>query len=143
MKALACMIVSLAILSAHSQVKPEPLAFRQMLQPSVRGLEPTPFLTKLNGKRVMIEGYMAQLEDAPAGGFWLCPTPVFQDESGGGSGDLPPNAVFVVVRGAGSKPVAYLRGPLSITGTLKLNRESPRISLVLDSQAESKSKGTK
>jgi hypothetical protein len=83
---------------------------------------------------------MVLMEQAPAGGFWLCPSAVFQDESGGGSGELPPNAVFVQVRGAGKKAVAFLAGPLTVTGKLYLKPQSPRIVVTLDSSTRTTTK---
>jgi hypothetical protein len=91
-------------------------------------------------------GFMALMENPPPGGFWLCPNAVFQDESGAGTGELPPNAVFVAVRGAGKKPVSYLAGRLSVSGILRLNPEHPRLTLTLDSTKDivlPKSKGSR
>ena len=93
-------------------------------------------MTEANGKRVRISGYMALMEEQIAGGFWLSPTPVFQDESGAGTGDLPPNAIFVKVRGAGQEQILFLRGLLSVSGVLRLHSESPRIVITLDSEAD-------
>ncbi|MCC7230847.1 MAG: hypothetical protein IT203_10670, partial [Fimbriimonadaceae bacterium] len=101
-----------------------------------RGLEATDSLRKLDGHRVRLKGFMAQMEEPPKGGFWLVPRPVFQDESGGGAGDLPPNSVFVIVRSSPNKSISYLPGGIAVTGTLKLSNKSPRISLVLDSSKE-------
>lgn len=116
--------------------KPIELTFSKLLRPTSRSLEPTPALTEANGKRVRISGYMALMEEQIAGGFWLSPTPVFQDESGAGTGDLPPNAIFVKVRGAGQEQILFLRGLLSVSGVLRLHSESPRIVITLDSEAD-------
>ncbi len=119
-----------------SQGKPITLEFRSLLRPSDRGLAPTKALLDANGKRVRMKGFMPLMETPPIGGFWLSPTPVFQDESGAGTGDLPPNSVFVMVRGAGQRPVKYLAGLLSVSGKLKLNPSSPRIVITLDSSKD-------
>lgn len=124
--------------SAVAQAKPIDLSFSNLLVTGSRSLKPSPKLLAANGKRVRITGHMAQMEDAPTGGFWLCPRAVFQDESGAGSGELPPNAIFVQVRGAGKKSVAFLAGPLTVTGKLFLKAESPRIIVVLDSSQQIK-----
>jgi len=131
----------LGILTSMPQLpKPEPimLRFAELLHRTERSLKPTPTLERANDKVVSIEGFMAQMEAAPVGGFWLCPTPVFQDESGAGTGDLPPTAIFVVVRGASDGPVAHLRGRLRVSGKLALSDSSPRIQIVLDSKGVSK-----
>ena len=134
---LILLLGSLSIL-AVAQSAPFKLEFREMLLQTPKGLTPSPRLRQLDGKRVKIEGFMAMQENASTGGFWLCPTPIFQDESGAGTGDLPPNAVFVQVRGAGSKPVSYLRGKLSVTGKFHLKGAHPRLVLLLDSMPPKK-----
>ena len=131
----------LGILVSMPQLpKSEPimLRFAELLHRTERSLKPTPALERANGKLVSIEGFMAQMEDRPIGGFWLCPTPVFQDESGAGTGDLPPTAIFVVVRGAGDGPVAHLRGKLRVSGRLALSETTPKIQIILDSKVASK-----
>lgn len=128
------------------QTKPIDLTFKGLLRPTSRSLKPTEALLQANGKRVRITGYMARMEDPTAGGFWLCPSPVFQDESGGGTGELPPNAIFVVVRGAGKKPINYLAGALSVSGRLNIRTEAPRLTITLDSTkdiASSQRKGSR
>jgi hypothetical protein len=128
------------------QSKPIELSFSKLLVATGRGLGPSEVATASLGKRVRIEGFMALIENPPLGGFWLCPNQVFQDESGGGTGDLPPNAVFVVVRGAGKKPIAHLAGRLAVSGILSIKSEAPRFVLTLDSERDvalTKSKGAR
>lgn len=122
--------------SAQNRATPVDLPMSAMLKESGRGLEATENLRKLDGHRVRLKGFMAQMEEPPKGGFWLVPRPVFQDESGGGTGDLPPNSVYVIVRSSPNKSISYLPGSITVTGTLKLSNKSPRISLVLDSTKE-------
>lgn len=98
-----------------------PLAFREMFEVTPNALKPTEKLRQLVGKRVRMTGYMADMEQSPIGGFYLCSFPVSCDESGGGIGDLPPNAVFVVVRSAAGKTIPGHTGrPLIVSGTLEL-----------------------
>ncbi|MBC8065722.1 MAG: hypothetical protein H7Y17_12900 [Chlorobia bacterium] len=130
------MAVLMASPAIHAQAEPIDLSFKDMFRATGRGLSPTPALEAANGKRVRVLGFMARLEEAPKGGFWLCSSPVFQDESGAGSGELPPNAIYVIVRGAGKKPVAYLAGKLAISGVLQIKKEAPRLVLTLDSPKE-------
>ncbi len=63
---------------------------------------------------------MAQMESPPKGGFYLCPSPVLVTEAGGGTADLPPDAVLVVVRSAKGKELAHIQRVLEVTGVLEL-----------------------
>ena len=112
-----------------------PIEFSELLRVEGRGLAPTEKLKALDGERVKIDGFMAQMENPVPGGFWLCPVAVFQDESGAGTGDLPPHSIFVKVRSAQEKPVEYLKGLLTVTGVLELHDEAPRITLLLDTES--------
>jgi len=84
------------------------------------GLEASPQARALDGRRVRLVGHMAHLEEAPAGAFYLAPRPVECDEGGGGTADLPPDAVRVVVRSAGEAPVRWLPGLIEVTGRLQV-----------------------
>lgn len=88
-----------------------------------RGLAPSPQARALDGQRVRLTGFMARLEDPPEGAFFLVPTPVSGDEGGGGTADLPPEAVRVEVRSAGGAPVRWLAGPLEVTGRFEVGPE--------------------
>src|SRR5262249_42903204 len=99
---------------------PEPLSFREFFEPSPRALRPSARLASLDGTRVRLVGFMAEMELPPKGGFFLCSTPVVATEAGGGTADLPPDAVFVVVRSAAGKELALVRGPLEVVGVLEL-----------------------
>lgn len=112
------------------------LEFREFFDASSTELKPSPKLLSLNGRRVRIAGFMAQMEDAPEGAFYLCPRPVVCDESGGGIGDLPVEAVRVLVPSVGTRRVKFLARPIEVTGILRLNAPSAApaaISLILDS----------
>jgi hypothetical protein len=79
----------------------------------------------LQGKRVTFVGFMANMDQPPKGGFYLAPYPVIADESGAGRGSLPPTSVLVVTAAAKGKVVAFLPGPLEVSGRLDLgNKES-------------------
>ncbi len=96
------------------------LPFAELLEPTGDALRPTTRAAALAGRRVRLDGFMARMEDSPRGGFWLVPRPLACDESGGGTGDLPPEAVFVVVRSAARRAIAFRPGALSVTGVLEL-----------------------
>jgi hypothetical protein len=101
------------------------LAFGDLYQRGAR-LEPTERLLAARGQRVRIVGFMARMERPPADGFYLTRRPLFCDEGGGGTGDLPPDAIRVEVVGPGSGTVAYIPGPIEIIGVLQLGaKEHP------------------
>ena len=89
-----------------------------------RGLEPSARARALDGQRVRLEGHMAHLEEAPVGAFYLTALPVECDEEGGGTADLPPEAVRVVVRSAAGAPIRWLPGRLEVTGRLQVGAEA-------------------
>lgn len=87
------------------------------LAPSVRALA-------LDGKRVRLVGYMARMEDPPRGGFYLVPRPLFCDESGGGTGDLPPASVLVQGAAADDTVVPFAPGALAVTGIFEVGNRA-------------------
>jgi hypothetical protein len=114
---------------AQSHAKPKAndhyvaLAFDDFFVKDARNLEPTPALVAANGKRVRIVGFMAQMELPPKSGFYLTRRPVFCDEAGGGTADLPPDAVRVVVVSEHPNEIPYLPGPLAIVGILDIGHK--------------------
>lgn len=100
------------------------LEFREFLAPSPTELRPSEKLRRLHGKRVRIVGFMAEMEQLPDGYFYLCSRPVLCDESGGGIGELPIDAVRVIVRSHQGQPIKFVAPPLVITGTLELGGQS-------------------
>jgi len=123
---------------------PEEIKFAEFFDPAPasRGLKPSARLLELEGKRIKMVGFMAQMEVPPKGGFYLCAHPVFSGESGGGTADLPPDAVFVVVPSAAGKALELVRGPLEVTGVLEIGSRVDadgfvsRIRIVLDKSLE-------
>lgn len=119
------------------------LAFKEFFEVSSRALKPSAKLLSLNGKRVRIVGFMAQMELPPTGAFYLCPRPIVCDEAGGGTADLPPDNVLVVVPSMHGKVLDFTPRLLEATGVLEVgNRpeEDGRVSairLILDSTNES------
>ena len=63
---------------------------------------------------------MVKMELAPKGAFDLTPRPVSCDEEGGGTADLPPEAVYVVVRSSPGEEVPYTPRALEVTGLLEV-----------------------
>jgi len=103
-----------------SRAQTPALAFREFFDAT--GSEPvlSARLRELNGKRVKLVGFMAKMEIAPKGAFYLTPRPVSCDEEGGGTADLPPEAVYVVVRSSPGEEVAFTPRALEVTGRLEV-----------------------
>ena len=97
-----------------------PLSFQDLFQNSPRELVPTAKLLSLQGKRVRLVGHMARMESPPKGAFYLAPHPVSCDEAGGGTADLPPEAVRVVVRSSAGQAIPWVPRVLEVTGILEL-----------------------
>ena len=116
---MRALVVWLAF-SVSAVPAPAALSFRELIERSPRGLRPSPRLLSLEGRRVRLVGYMAQMEAPPKGGFYLCAAPVFATEGGGGTADLPPDAVLVIVKSARGKELAPLSRPVEVTGVLEV-----------------------
>jgi hypothetical protein len=95
------------------------ISFSDLLVPGPR-LAPSPKLAALAGRRVRLVGFMAELEDPPRGAFYLTARPVRCDEGGGGTGDLPPDAVRVIVRSASDQEIPFYPGAIEVAGVLAL-----------------------
>jgi hypothetical protein len=95
------------------------VTFADLLAPGPK-LAPSPKAVALAGKRVRLVGFMAELEDPPRGAFYLTARPVKCDEGGGGTGDLPPDAVRVVVRTAAGQEIPFYPGAIEVSGVLGL-----------------------
>ena len=95
-------------------------------------------LRGLNGKHVQITGFMAHMEEAPLGAFYVCPHPTFCDEEGGGTADLPPDSVRVIVRSFKGRMIDFVPRAVLVTGTLQLGPQEDekgnvsRIRILLD-----------
>lgn len=103
---------------------PVELSFKEFFDPADRELKPSARLLSLKGKRVRLVGFMAKLENPPKGAFYLCPRPIQNDESGGGTGDLPVEHVRVIMRSAKDRVVPHIAHLIEVTGILEIgNRE--------------------
>jgi len=100
-----------------------------------RGLEPSPTLLALRGKRVSVRGYMVAEEEPYPGFFMLAQAPVaLAERADGPADDLPPATLYVHLPADQRwSTVGFVPGPLELTGTLELGAEeelSGRISYV-------------
>ena len=100
------------------------LEFRDFFVASPRELKPSPRLLGLAGQRVRLVGYMALMEEPPKGAFYLCAFPVEATESGGGTADLPPEAVLVVVPSARGHELAHIPRRLEAIGVLEVGPQA-------------------
>lgn len=146
MSGTAAAVVALAILLFTGE--PAALAFSDFFRPASTRLQPSDRLLALDGQRVRIHGFMAGMEDGPSGAFYLASRPVNCDEGGAGTGDLPPDAVLVVVPWSGGAEIPFVAGPLEVVGVLRLGAATrpdgapARIRIVLD-PPQPKSEGGK
>jgi len=125
-----------------SSVEISDLSFSEFFESGSRELKPSATLLSLNGRRVRMVGYMAQMEMPPEGAFYLTPHPVSCDEEGAGTSDLPISSVRVVVRSAKGKAISFIPSPVEVTGVLELGYQADEegrvsaIRLILDNPGD-------
>lgn len=92
-----------------------------------RGLEYTPRLRQLSGRRVQIAGYMVRSRHSVPGTLLLTPYPVKVDDCHYGlADDLPPQTLHVTVPAFAGRAVPFAPGLLRVTGTVELGpQEQP------------------
>src|SRR5215510_8382327 len=100
------------------------IEFREFFEADASELKPSAKLLGLNGRRARLVGFMAQMEQPPSGAFYLCPIPVYADESGGGTADLPVGSVRVIVRSAKGKKIPFIARPIEVTGILEVGAKA-------------------
>jgi len=97
------------------------LTFSDIFVPDSRPPELSPRLFSAAGTRVRMVGFMAHMEQVPAGAFYLTSRPVSCDEMGAGTGDLPIDSIRVNVVPP-PREVPFVPGPIEVTGVLELGR---------------------
>src|SRR5262245_38914244 len=118
------------------------IEFREFFEANASELKPSAKLLSLNGRRARLVGFMAQMEQPPSGAFYLCPRPVYADESGGGTADLPIGSVRVIVRSAKGKKIPFIARPIEVTGILEVGNQAEddgtvsAVRLILDALQE-------
>lgn len=106
--------------AATPPAEPPTLSVRDLIAPG-QTAAPSRRALALAGSRVRLVGFMARQEEPTPDGFWLTAGPVECDEGGGGTGDLPPGAVRVLLAG---EPPAPIEGPIAVTGLLEVGNEA-------------------
>lgn len=107
----------------RARVPATPLKASELFDPGAT-LEVSAKARALDGKRVRIVGFMAQMELPPKGGFFLSPRPVHCDEAGGGTADLPPESVMVIANSARNREVPFMEGALEMTGVFDVGNRA-------------------
>ncbi len=114
-------VVAFAVNAEEPTKAPLPtLAFTELFESKTSELKASHKLLSLAGQRVRVVGFMAKMEIAPKGAFYLTPRPVSCDEEGGGTADLPPEAIYVIVRSQADRDIPHSSRALEVTGRLEL-----------------------
>lgn len=115
-------LAALACTAAALSVAPVDVRFGEFFRSPVGpgGLEASPRLREVDGRRVRITGYMARDDAATSGTFILSPLPlVLGHEDDDLADDLPPSAVAVRWPASFAPPDrAWRPGLVRVTGTL-------------------------
>jgi len=117
---LAISIAAALLVSTTPASPAATLTFDRLYVNGPAGARVAPEVEALAGQTVRLVGHMAQMEEPSPGAFYLAPRPVDADESGGGTGDLPPRSVRVEVPGRDELP--WIRGPVEVEGRLEVGR---------------------
>lgn len=118
------------------------IEFREFFESNAIELKPSAKLLSLNGRRARLVGFIAQMERPPLGAFYLCPRPVYADESGGGTADLPVGSVRVIVRSAKGKKIPFIARQVEVIGILEVGAKTEddgtvsSVRLILDAPQE-------
>src|SRR5262245_11872316 len=128
--------------SGKSEGEAISIEFREFFDSDAGKLKPSAKLLGLQGRRARLVGFMAQMEQPPSGAFYLCPMPVYADESGGGTADLPVGSVRVIVRSAKGKKIPFIARPIEVMGILEVGARAEEdgtvssVRLILDAPQE-------
>ena len=105
----------------------EELRFQEFFQNPVgpRGLEPTSKLLSLNGKRVRIVGFVAEMERSNKRNILFAPVPLKpQPEEYGLADEIPATHMLVTIPGDPTVQVPIVPGALLLTGTLSIGNST-------------------
>lgn len=108
-----------------------------------RGLEPSARLLSLNGKRVRILGFVAEMERTNKRNIIFAPVPLKpQPEEYGLADEIPAAHVLVTIPGDPETQVPLVPGALMLTGTLAVGNstndgETSFVRMILDAPAAS------
>ena len=128
---LAAVALTAALSIAPSTGRPPPLALDLARTVVVDGgtSRVAPEVEQLAGHRVRAVGFMVRMEEPSRAAFYLAPRPAETDESGGGTADLPLDAVRVEVPWL-SQDVPFVGGSVEVVGTLEVGRKEDALGRV-------------
>ncbi len=116
-------MATVSSLLRHPTQTAQTLEFRELFNSGPK-LIPSAKALALNGKRVRMVGFMANMEVPIEGGFYLVPRPLSLDEAGGGTADLPLESVLVVVPSKEGRIIPHVAGALEGVGILEVGNRS-------------------
>lgn len=99
------------------------LRVSQLLEPGAE-LKPSSLASSLSGARVRLSGFVAEMELPPRGALYLVPQPMHCDEAGGGTADLPPEAVLVTLPPTLKQPSEHVAGLVEAVGVLEVGNRT-------------------
>jgi hypothetical protein len=99
------------------------LRVSELLAPGAE-LKPSPRAASLAGARVRLVGFIAELEVPPENALYLVPQPIHCDEAGGGTADLPPEAVLVALPASMQPRREHTPQPVEAVGVLGVGNHS-------------------
>lgn len=99
------------------------LRVSELLAPGAE-LAPSSRATSLSGERVRLVGFVAEMEIPPADALYLVPAPLRCDEAGGGTADLPPDAVLVALPDNLKQRPEHVPGAVEAVGVLEVGNRS-------------------
>ena len=121
--ALAVIVCSAAAAApSRPGVEPVRLDLARLYVSTAAGTRVAPEVEALRGKRVRAVGFMARMEDAPKGAFYLTRFPVEAEEGGAGTGDLPPGALRIEIPSLAGQEVGWVPDVVEAVGTLEVGR---------------------
>jgi hypothetical protein len=119
--ALALAAILAAPGPALADLAPATLQLDRLYAATPAGNRIAPEVEALAGHRVRLVGFMVHMEEPPRAAFYVTTRPIDADESGGGTGDLPPGAARVEVPWLEGE-VPFVRGPIEVVGVLQVER---------------------
>lgn len=99
------------------------LRVSELLAPGAE-LQPSARAAALSGARVRLVGFVAELELPAEDALYLVPQPLHGDEAGGGTADLPPEAVLVALPGHMKQRREHLPYAVEAVGVLEVGNHS-------------------
>jgi len=127
--AAAALVAALTASPPAGRPEPVPLDLTQTVVVEGGTSRVAPEVERLTGRRVRAVGFMVRMEEPSSAAFYLARRPTDADESGGGTGDLPLDAVRVEVPWL-PRDIPFVPGPVEVVGTLEVGRKEDALGRV-------------